>query len=130
MISDEQLALWQISADQNQLEQVLINLIKNAIEATAEKHHANDTKSAQIIISSEFSAQGFHLKIHDSGAGLDSENQQQLFTPFFTTKAQGQGIGLMLVAEILDAHGFSYSLYNHQNGGACFEIAFNSNSVI
>lgn len=125
--NDEQLAQWQISADQNQLEQVLINLIKNAIEATAEKHNANSTNFAKIVIIPEFTSLHFNLKIHDSGPGLNSENQQQLFTPFFTTKAQGQGIGLMLVAEILDAHDFTYSLYNHQSGGACFEIGFSSN---
>lgn len=119
-----QLGKWQISADQNQLEQVLINLIKNAIEATAEYHIVNNTTNSKIVISSEISEQYFNLKIHDSGAGINSDNQQQLFTPFFTTKAQGQGIGLMLVAEILDAHNFTYALFNHQNGGACFEISF------
>jgi two-component system, NtrC family, nitrogen regulation sensor histidine kinase NtrY len=106
----------QINADQNQLEQVLINIIKNAIESV--------NKNGWIKVSFALEQGNLCVKISDSGAGINPASQQDLFTPFFTTKSDGQGIGLMLVREILEAHGFDYSLYNLSDGGACFEIVF------
>ena len=64
------------------------------------------------------------LRINDSGGGISSDSQHDIFTPFFTTKSDGQGIGLMLIREILDAHQFQFSLYNRKGKGACFEIVF------
>ncbi|MGB0495093.1 MAG: ATP-binding protein [Kangiellaceae bacterium] len=62
----------------------------------------------------------------DSGCGISSEIKDQLFTPFFTTKATGQGIGLMLIDEILSLHSFPYILTNNSNNnGAYFQINFN-----
>ena len=110
----------QVMADRNQLEQVLINIVKNAKEAID-----NDGK-----IDIELTIEGKHLclKVNDTGPGLTEASAQDIFTPFFTTKAEGQGLGLMLVREILDAHGLEFALYNRQETeqqqGACFEIRF------
>ncbi|HTE23341.1 sensor histidine kinase [Flavitalea sp.] len=89
-----------ISADQQQLEQVLINIIKNAMESIEEAGEINfkiDPASRTLVIS-------------DTGNGIDNELAQDLFKPFFSTKKDGQGIGLTLIREVLYNHGFNFSL--------------------
>ena len=106
----------QIEADQSQIEQVLINVVKNAIESIE--------KNGEINIHFQQEGGRLVLLIKDTGKGISADSQQYMFTPFFTTKAEGQGIGLMLIREILEAHQFEFSLYNLEQQGACFEIKF------
>ena len=103
-----------ISADQQQLEQVLINIVKNAIEAIDQTG----------VISFTTNSTARQLIITDSGKGISQHNVDQLFSPFFSTKKDGQGIGLTLVKEILLNHGFEFSLQTVQPGKTKFEIRF------
>jgi two-component system, NtrC family, nitrogen regulation sensor histidine kinase NtrY len=103
-----------ILADMEQMEQVLINIVKNAIEAI----------DNQGIIHFEIHAQSKQLWIHDTGKGIPHALEQNLFSPFFTNKNGGQGIGLTLTREILTKHGFGFSLQNKIEGGAVFKIVF------
>lgn len=89
-----------IAADVEQMEQALINIIKNAIESI-------DNKGVIKIILDPIKR---NLTIADNGKGISEENTEQLFSPFFSTKKDGQGIGLTLVREILLNHGFDFSL--------------------
>jgi len=89
-----------VSADEQQMEQALINIVKNAIEASDE--------SGEIKLSVRLAPR--QLIITDNGKGISAEQSEQLFTPFFTTKKNGQGIGLTLVREILVNHAFEFSL--------------------
>ncbi|WP_412468289.1 sensor histidine kinase [Pedobacter sp. KLB.chiD] len=89
-----------ISADVEQMEQALINILKNSIQAIE--------KSGVIQI--ELNAAKHQLNIYDNGEGISEENASQIFSPFFSTKKDGQGIGLTLVREILLNHGFDFSL--------------------
>jgi nitrogen fixation/metabolism regulation signal transduction histidine kinase len=91
-----------VSLDKRQLDQVLINVMKNAIEAIE--------RDGTIQILAEASGGLVELSIFDTGVGLSEEAREQLFTPFYTTKCHGQGLGLTLVREILTQHGFPYSL--------------------
>jgi nitrogen fixation/metabolism regulation signal transduction histidine kinase len=91
---------YYIMADVQQMEQALINIVKNAIEAIGENGEVKFIvypSKKQLIIS-------------DTGKGISAEQSEQLFTPFFSTKKDGQGIGLTLVREILANHGFEFSL--------------------
>ena len=90
-----------IKADFNQMEQVLINVIKNAMEAIGENG----------VITFRTTAQPLQLFIEDTGRGISKAVENQLFTPFFTTKPYGQGVGLTLIREILTAHNFDFALY-------------------
>ena len=100
------------------MEQVLLNILHNAIESI--------DSDGEIDVQFSVNQQQLTVKFIDTGSGITMENQQDLFTPFFTTKAEGQGIGLMLTAEILNAHKFEFSLQNRiDTQGACFEITFN-----
>jgi two-component system nitrogen regulation sensor histidine kinase NtrY len=103
-----------IIADEQQLEQALINIVKNALEAV-------DT-SGRIEV--QIDAKMRVLTIEDDGKGIDSAQSMQLFTPFYTTKKDGQGIGLTLVREILVNHGFEFSLKTVAERKTIFRINF------
>ena len=62
------------------------------------------------------------ISFQDNGTGLSKEVSEKIFTPFFSTKPGGQGIGLTLVQEILTNHGFSFSFRNKEDGGTEFVI--------
>jgi nitrogen fixation/metabolism regulation signal transduction histidine kinase len=94
--------LPQVSLDRNQMEQVLINVVKNAVESI--------DREGRIAISASRERGEVVLRVIDDGAGLSDESRENLFSPFYTSKEQGQGLGLTLVKEILTQHRFRYSL--------------------
>jgi signal transduction histidine kinase len=108
-----------VHADAIQLQQVVLNLILNALEALDESSNGNrrivvrcgqrDDRSGQVLI-------------RDSGPGFSSAAQAQLFEPFFTTKASGTGMGLSIARSIVDAHGGTIRAYNADTGGAIVEF--------
>ena len=104
-----------ISADEQQMEQALINIVKNAIEAIEQKG------VVQLITKPAIK----QLIIADTGKGITTEQSEQLFTPFYSTKKDGQGIGLTLVREILMNHGFEFSLKTEAERQTEFTIIFN-----
>ncbi len=64
------------------------------------------------------------LSVADTGHGIDSEVRDELFTPFFTTKREGCGLGLTIVSEILTNHHLPFTLQNREGGGAEFRVTF------
>ncbi len=111
--------LPQVKCDPVQFEQALVNIIKNALQAIEANH-----EGGEIVLVGGKNDGGYFLSVQDTGPGLEIEVQDQVFTPFFTTRKQGQGIGLTMVQEIFMGHGFGFSLENRQGGGAEFIIAF------
>ena len=98
--------------DVNQFEQVLLNVVKNSIEA-CEKGGiiVVETKNLPKVIT-----------VRDNGCGVAPEMETMLFSPFFSSKEQGQGIGLTLSREILLNHGFAFSLETEKDGWTTFRI--------
>lgn len=97
-----------IPGDPDQLDQLLINLVRNAVEASAE------TAGAHVRLSWTHAAGAVTFVVEDDGPGVaDASN---LFVPFFTTKPQGSGIGLVLARQIAEAHGGSLVLRNRKAG--------------
>lgn len=101
------------------MEQALINIVKNAIEAVSE--HPRKEARGVVALRLERKDGAPCIVIRDSGSGPDPETARQLFTPFFTTRENGQGIGLTLVREILAGHHFPFSL-EHRDGWTEFRI--------
>jgi two-component system, NtrC family, nitrogen regulation sensor histidine kinase NtrY len=101
-----------IRVDQSQFEQVIINVIRNAMESIRE-----DGKIAIAFNDGE-------LTLADSGHGIDASARDELFTPFFTTKREGRGLGLTIVSEILNNHRLPFTLQNREGGGAEFRVTF------
>lgn len=112
---------WQearLTIDQTRLEQILVNLIANALDAMA-------TQDARRLVL-EGSAEGDHyrLRVRDNGPGIAPADRQRLFEPFFTTKPgeQGLGLGLTLSASLATAAGGSLSVEHPEDGGTVFEL--------
>ena len=103
-----------VSMDTSLFEQVLINIIKNATESI-------DTNGKIFI---RTSASPLMLEIGDTGKGISKEVETKLFTPFFSTKPNGQGIGLIFIREVLMKHGYTFSLRTYPDGITRFRICF------
>ena len=99
-----------IEGDADQLEQVLINLIRNAVDA------AQDT-GGRVFVRHDRTPTSVSIVIRDEGPGLS--NTANLFVPFFTTKRGGSGIGLVLSRQITEAHNGALTLRNAQSGPGC-----------
>jgi signal transduction histidine kinase len=108
-----------IKIDQELIEQVLINLIKNAIQALREEPDKNIELSA-------FLKDNKHIiiSVKDSGPGIDEEAQSKIFIPFYTTKKSGSGIGLSLSKQIMRQHLGSISVKSKLNEGTEFVLRF------
>ena len=105
-----------VSLDTHLFEQALINIVKNAIEAIEQ--------GGVLTVTLRQGDDGIELSIRDSAGRLDQADRQKLFKPFYSTKRHGQGIGLMLVREILQQHGFRYSLDCEPGEWTRFSIVF------
>jgi two-component system C4-dicarboxylate transport sensor histidine kinase DctB len=105
-----------IMADPIQLEQVLINLINNAINAIDPQH-------GEIHIKTEQQQEWIMIHVEDNGPGISDENLDKIFNPFFTTRKSGLGLGLSISARILDSMSGHLSASNLEHGGARFSIA-------
>ena len=92
-----------LEADPDQLQQLLINLIRNAVDASLEN-------GGKVRVGWSRNGNWLHLFVQDEGPGI--ANPANLFVPFFTTKPGGSGIGLALSRQIAEAHGGSVSLHN------------------
>ena len=115
-LPEEELYLW---ADLEKIEQVLINLIKNAMEALEGRDQP------QIRISAfEPSPETIHIEISDNGRGIPKELQDKIFTPFFTTRKKGSGIGLSLGRQIMNMHQGSLGLVGNSGQGTTFRMIF------
>ncbi len=99
-----------INADPDQLQQVLINLIRNAVDASLES-------GGKVRVGWTKNGNGLSLFVQDEGPGI--ANPANLFVPFFTTKPSGSGIGLVLSRQIAEAHGGSLTLKNRSQGKGC-----------
>jgi two-component system, NtrC family, nitrogen regulation sensor histidine kinase NtrY len=114
-----------LMADTDQLEQMLINLLRNAAEAMVEaaapqnpnRPPAREDSIPQITLTWKLAEKDVALTIEDNGPGL--MNPANVFVPFYTTKPQGSGIGLVLSRQICEAHGGRLELSNRSGGTGC-----------
>ncbi|BBO06507.1 MULTISPECIES: PAS domain S-box protein [Bradyrhizobium] len=112
--------LPRICGDRIQLQQVLINLVVNGIEAM----HANVDRPRELAIrSSRTDDDRLLLTVTDRGVGLGKDVKERIFTPFFTTKSGGLGMGLSICRSIIEAHAGRLSAIQNEGSGATFQIA-------
>ena len=107
-----------VYADRVLLEQVLLNVLRNAIEANRERYQAQ-VESSRILITAEQHAEHVYIKVYDQGAGVSAAQLEQLFTPFYTSKADGLGLGLSMSRSIIEGFGGSLEAENGELGGLC-----------
>ncbi len=99
-----------VLVDENQFQRVLLNLIQNAVEAACKEN----TIELDIALSEKDNS--VVIEIHDNGEGIAEEIREKLFTPFFSTKSGGTGLGLYIVREIIEAHRGEIDLRNRPTG--------------
>lgn len=102
-----------VNLDTSLFEQVLVNIIKNAVESIGQDGEIRITTTAPAS-----------LEVADKGPGISKETEEKLFSPFFSTKPHGQGIGLIFIREVLNRHGCTFSLRTYNDGWTRFRISF------
>lgn len=104
-----------VQADAAQLTQALVNLAINALQAV-------ERGGEVVIAATAGAASGVTVEVRDSGPGIDPQQAAAIFEPFVTTKAEGTGLGLWIVHQIVTAHGGSVQAANAATGGAVFTM--------
>ena len=105
-----------IRADEQQLNRVFINLIKNSIESIIEKTKKNADFVGKIDIEIEEENNYIYLTIDDNGAGFSDKDLSKIVKPYFTTKAKGTGLGLSIVNKIINDHNGHMHFKTKKNG--------------
>lgn len=100
--------------DAAQLKQVLVNLVKNAMQAM--------TRGGVLTLRTGVTADGVWVSVADTGGGVPAEKINRIFEPFYTTKKRGTGLGLLIVQRIVRDHGGRIELENHAGKGATFRV--------
>jgi len=120
-------ALPALLADRVQLQQVIINLVMNGIQAM---ELVTDRPRELVIRSHQDEADQVRVTVEDCGIGIPAENADRLFNTFFTTKAKGMGMGLSICRSIIEAHGGQLSAANNAGSGAAFQFVLPAGSPL
>jgi len=106
-------------ADRDLVEPVLLNLLRNARQATFDKDEP------KIKLTARLNKRGnIIVEVSDNGHGVSAENAKKIFVPFFTTREGGSGVGLALARQVMIAHGGFVRVSDNQGGGAVFRLTF------
>ncbi len=107
----------QVIVDKVQIQQVLLNLMRNALESM------QDSPRRELTVTTAPAPDGLiEVRVADTGSGIDPETMQRLFQPFFTTKKQGMGVGLSICRTIVESHGGKIAVEPNPDGGAVFHF--------
>ena len=112
--------LAHVMGDPEQIRQVLVNVIKNAIEAAG----PDGKVEIRIKAAGEDGDKGIVIEVSDNGPGISQQDMNRIFQPFFTTKEKGTGLGLSIVKKIMEAHGFGISVSSEEGAGTVVALSF------
>jgi two-component system sensor kinase FixL len=107
-----------VLVDRIQVAQVIINIVRNAIEAMEGAHE----RRLAISVTADSTSDGIEMRIADTGPGLSPLVRERIFQPFVTTKDRGMGLGLSICRDIVDSHGGSLSVEPNKPNGTIFVI--------
>ncbi len=107
-----------LNGDRTQLQQVVVNLALNGLDALGRPGPGD----RRVVVRTRADDAQVELTVSDTGTGLDPEHLPQLFEPFFTTKSDGLGLGLSMVRSIVESHGGRVTAENNTGGGATFRV--------
>ncbi len=108
-----------LQADGTQVEQVMVNLMLNGIQAAA----AATTGSREVVVTTSVQNGAIEVAVRDTGRGFEPDVEERIFTPFFTTKTQGLGLGLAISRSIVECHGGRLWAVSHPDAGATFRFS-------
>lgn len=113
---EAQSELPDITVDLVQVQQVALNLIRNAMESMADRN----THNQGVVVKTELRDRAIYFSVIDQGCGIPAGTEKRLFDPFYTTKPNGMGIGLPICQSIVQAHGGSIGFQGNKEGGTTF----------
>ena len=116
----------ELSLDRAQMERATGNIVKNAIEAMPE----GGTLTLRTITAVSENSRNISLEIQDTGHGMSEETQKKLFTPDYTTKSYGTGLGMAIVRRIITVHGGDIAVESDENVGTTIRISFNEDTYL
>ncbi|MGA2404297.1 MAG: ATP-binding protein [Syntrophobacteraceae bacterium] len=111
-----------VMGDPEQIRQVLVNVIKNAVESAG----AAGKVEVRIKSAEKDANKAILIEVCDNGPGISQQDMTRIFQPFFTTKEEGTGLGLSIVKKIMEAHGFRVSVSSEQGAGTVVRLHFQS----
>lgn len=114
IVTELQKDMPQIIYDRHRLQQALLNLINNALEASP--------REEKVLVRGRWDESNIIIEVVDRGEGIPAERQKDIFTPFVTTKKEGTGLGLPIVKKVIDAHEGSISIIENRERGVTFRI--------
>ncbi|HIP52642.1 MAG TPA: PAS domain-containing sensor histidine kinase [Chromatiales bacterium] len=117
-----------IFADANKLRQVFSNLISNAAQATRDAEDPEVQLDTMVNLGPN--GTGLSIEICDNGCGIDEEEKERIFEPFYTTHAQGTGLGMAIVKRIIDQHHGSIRVYANKPRGTCVAVVLPTAPII
>ena len=106
-----------VMVDTVQIQQVILNLIRNGIDAMMDTDHVDEGISVSV---DKFKKDQVKITVTDHGSGMTKEAEKNIFQPFFTTKSSGMGLGLAICRSIIESHGGVLSFDKNQSGGTTF----------
>jgi PAS domain S-box-containing protein len=107
--------LPEIKADKDMIKRVFLNLAMNGIQAMKEK-------GGRLKISTKKTKESVEITFEDTGVGMSKENKEKIFTPFFTTRAKGMGVGLAICKKFVESHGGSIEVESKEGKGSTFTV--------
>jgi len=111
-----------VRADEHTLRQALLNILRNAMEAIGDENQERRVRVRGSRVEDDSGKLWTIIEIADTGSGIPDSDLQRIFIPFFTTKAQGHGVGLALAHRVITDHGGALTARNSTEGGAVFTI--------
>jgi len=111
--------LPKVDVCRNELKQVLVNLVKNAVESLME---IKDNRLRKITLETNVQEKRINVIIKDNGSGMDQTTLAQLFTPFYTEKSYGTGLGLSICKKLIEKHDGLITVESQKNIGTTFQI--------
>jgi PAS domain S-box-containing protein len=112
-----------ITGDRVQLQQVALNLLRNAIEAMRDVRD----RTRELHVTTRLHPDEVRMTVRDSGPGLDGDNLERIFKPFYTSKSEGMGMGLSISRSIVESHGGRLWAEPHVGGGVAFVVTLPTN---
>jgi len=120
---DEEDDLPEVQLDEDRIHQVLLNLLRNALQAVQDEGHIRvRTRRGRLRSGAMRGQEAVVIEVSDDGPGIDPDVQAQLFIPFFTTKSDGTGLGLAISRRLVEAHGGEITLHSRPQRGATFVV--------
>jgi len=109
-----------VTGDSEQIRQVLVNVIKNALESAG----PGGKVEVRMRAAGDNGDKGILVEVRDNGPGISQQDMNRIFQPFFTTKEKGTGLGLSIVKKIMEAHGFRISISSEEGAGTVVVLSF------